>query len=363
MRETVLVNTRDAYEVIIDNGLLESVPDMLFRSFPHSRFAVITDENVYRLYGEKFKNALQRSGSNFSFITAAPGERSKSFEVLSDILSRLARGGFTRSDVIIALGGGVVGDLAGFAASCFLRGVRYVQVPTTLLAQIDSSVGGKTGINLPEGKNLAGAFHQPKAVYADTGLLTTLGAGDFSDGMAEMIKYALIKDGEMLRVLENNDINAFSPLLGGIIKKCVQIKRDIVVSDEKDNGIRMMLNFGHTIGHAIERICAQRGEFITHGHAVARGMAAIAHISEAKGIAGKGASRRVENLLKKYGLPSGLESFDRRGIMEGIFVDKKKQSGMLNIVLLKEPGEAFIYSLPASEAEEFLFGVKIGVNT
>jgi len=359
MRETVTIKAREnAYEAVIEEGLLERIPRMLADSFPGSRFAVITDENVFRLYGERFKNALETAGAGYGFIIVSPGERSKSLSVLSEVLSGLARDGFTRSDVVIAFGGGVVGDLAGFAASCYLRGVRYAQIPTTLLAQIDSSIGGKTGVNLPEGKNLAGAYHHPRAVYADTALLKTLSADDFSGGMAEMIKYALIKDKEMLAVLEDNVIGACSPMLGGLIKRCVEIKRDIVAADERDSGERMLLNFGHTVGHALERICAKKGEPMTHGQAVARGMAFVTAVGEARGLTAKGASGRVGRLLEKYGLPAGLEGFGAREVMEGIFVDKKNLSGALNLVLLKEPGEAFLYPLPAGEAQEFIFGVK-----
>lgn len=343
------------YEVLIEKRLLDKVPGLLKAAYPKSRFAVITDKNIYGIYGERFKAGMEAAGAGYEFITVAPGERSKSMATLAENFSRLARAGFSRSDVIVALGGGVVGDLTGFTASCYMRGIRYVQVPTTLLAQIDSSVGGKTGVNLPEGKNLAGSFYHPKAVYVDTGVLETLSAEDFSGGMAEMIKHALIRDSGMLETLEKNDINASSPHLPGLIKRCLEIKRDVVAADERDTGERMLLNFGHTVGHAIEHTCAEKGKVISHGQAVAVGMAFITGVSEKNGQTEKGTAERIKKVLIKYGLPYSIEGFSKKEILEGIFVDKKTLSGSLNLILLREPGESFIYPVNRDDIEDYLF--------
>ncbi len=342
------------YDVLIQRDLIQSIPARLKGDYPKSRFAVISDSNVWGIYGGQFSAALESAGLRHDAIIVPPGERSKSIEIYAEILGRLARLGYTRSDVIVAFGGGVVGDLSGFAAATYLRGIRYVQIPTTLLAQIDSSVGGKTAVNLPEGKNLVGAFYQPSAVYIDTGVLGTLAPDDFADGMAEMIKYAFIRDSAMIETLADNTITASSPELGYLIKRCLEIKRDVVAADERDKGERMILNFGHTIGHALERICSRSGAHITHGQAVARGMAAITHASERMGQTNQGTSHVIEKLLKRAGLPSGLEGFDSGEILEGIFVDKKNVGDKLNIILLREPGACFIHPISKEAMAQYL---------
>jgi 3-dehydroquinate synthase len=345
---------QNEYSVMIENGILESVPERLKTAFPGSRFAVITDYNVWGYYGKGFSAALDAAGLKYDVMTVPPGEKTKSIESFADLLGRLARLAYSRTDVIVALGGGVVGDLAGFVAATYLRGIRYVQIPTTLLAQVDSAVGGKTAVNLPEGKNLAGAFYQPAAVYIDTDVLKTLKAEDFSGGMAEMIKCGFISDKAILDILEEHQITAESPELGSLIKRCLDIKRAVVEADEKDRGQRMILNFGHTIGHALERIGARNHSPITHGQAVARGMAAISTGSEHLGQTKKGTASFIIQLLRKYGLPCCLGGFDRNEILEGIFVDKKNIGDKLNIILLSEPGKAFIHPIDKHAMAEYL---------
>lgn len=342
------------YEVFAGRGLIQSVPGMLKEAYTGSRFAVVTDYNVWGHYGKQFSAALGDAGIKYDVLTVEPGERSKSVDTYAGVLSRLAALNFSRSDMIVAFGGGVVGDLAGFAAATYLRGIKYIQVPTTLLAQIDSSIGGKTAVNLPEGKNLAGAFYHPSAVYIDAQLLKTLRGQDFADGMAEMIKYALIKDISMLDVIDGQKITADSNELEGLIIRCLAIKRDVVAADERDKGERMVLNFGHTIGHALERICAASGAHITHGQAVARGMAAITRISEREGLTSKCTASFIIQLLKKYGLPCCLSGFDRKEILDGIFIDKKNLGGRLNLILLKEPGISFIHPVSRDTMAEYL---------
>ncbi len=342
------------YSVLIGRGLLQNVPGKLKEAYPGSRFALVTDRNVWGYYGKRFSQALDEAGLKYDVITVEPGERSKSVDTLAGVVSRLAKLAYSRSDIIVAFGGGVVGDLAGFAAATYLRGIKYIQAPTTLLAQIDSSVGGKTAVNIPEGKNLVGAFYHPSAVYIDPELLKTLSEEDFAGGMAEMIKDALIKDRSMLDVIDQHVINADSPELEGLIIRCLEIKRDVVAADERDRGERMLLNFGHTIGHALERICAAGGGRITHGQAVARGMASITRISERKGLTKKQTASFIIQLLKKYGLPCCLGGFDRKAILEGIFVDKKNLNDRLNLILLKEPGVSFIHPVSRDVMAEYL---------
>lgn len=343
------------YNVYIDPGLRQSVAKRLKEAYPKSRFAVITDDNVFCLYGKEIKKTFKSEGLCYDIICVAPGEKSKSLSVLSDITSRLAKAKYNRADVIVAFGGGIAGDLAGFIAAVFLRGIRYVQIPTTLLAQIDSSVGGKTAVNIPEGKNLVGAFYHPSAVYIDTDFLSTLSKSDFADGMAEMIKYALIRDKDMFETFEQSDgIDAQSCQLKEMIIRCLEIKRDVVAADEKDKGERMILNFGHTIGHGLERICAKSARSITHGQGVACGMAAITGASEKLGQTQKGTTARIVDVLKKTGLPHSIDGFNKQDILEGIFVDKKNVADKLSIILIKETGSVFIKEITKQQMTNYL---------
>jgi 3-dehydroquinate synthase len=343
------------YPVYIEKGLLPSVPERLKEVFPKSRFAIITDDNVNALYGKSVTASFEAAGLRHDLLSVKPGEGAKSIDVFSRLLSELAQRGYNRADVIVALGGGVVGDLSGFVAAVFLRGLRCVQVPTTLLAQIDSAVGGKTAINLPEGKNLVGAFHQPSAVFVDTSLLQTLPEADFADGMSELIKYALIRDADMFTELEQNSaIHADSDILASWITKCLSIKRDVVAADEKDTGERMLLNFGHTIGHGIERICAAQKRPMTHGRAVAIGMAAITAASEHMGLTKAGTAQRIIAVLKKMGLPYDISAYDKEEILKGILVDKKNVADKLNLVLISGPGQSFLHRIPGSDAKSYI---------
>ena len=261
-----------SYEILIANGLLADFCATLkkfLQKFPKIKtFAIVTDKNVSALYEETVANVLTNSGFHVISYAVPPGEASKSAEQFFALQRWLAENQITRSDAIIALGGGVVGDLAGFTAATYLRGVPFIQVPTTLLAMVDSSVGGKTGIDIPEGKNLVGAFYQPSAVICDPETLRTLSPEIFADGCAEVIKHGMIRSEKLLRMLESPVV----PQISAIIEENVKIKRDIVQRDEFDTGERQLLNFGHTIGHAIEKLSDFQ---ISHGSAVAIGMAII----------------------------------------------------------------------------------------
>ena len=355
MKELTIKTKSAEYGVTVSPGLLNEVPQRLAEAFPKSRFAVITDETVNGIYGERLAAAMAKQDLVFDVFTVPPGESSKCIAVFAKLLSSLAQNKYNRADVIIAFGGGVVGDLAGYVAASYLRGIRYVQIPTTLLAQIDSSVGGKTGINLPEGKNLVGAFYQPSAVFEDTRLLQTLSDADFADGMAELIKYALIRDAQMFSQLENSAaLSAQSDMLEDLIVRCISIKRDIVAADERDTGERMLLNFGHTVGHGIERICALRKQPMTHGTAVAMGMAALTAASERKGLTQAGTTARIAAVLKKAGLPYGISGFNNQDILEGILVDKKNVADTLHLVLISAPGQSFLHRIPRGDMADYL---------
>ncbi len=343
------------YPVYIEKGLMQSIPERLKDMFPQSRIAIITDDNISALYAKNVTAACEAAGLRYDLLTVKPGEGAKSADVFARLLSKLAQRSYNRADVIVALGGGVVGDLAGFVAAVFLRGLRCVQIPTSLLAQIDSAVGGKTAINLPEGKNLVGAFHQPSAVFVDTALLQTLPEPDFADGMSELIKYALIRDADMFIQLEQSGtIHADSDILSSWITRCLSIKRDVVAADEKDMGERMLLNFGHTIGHGIERLCAAQKRPMTHGRAVAIGMAAITAASERMGLTKAGSVQRIAAVLQKMGLPHDISAYDKDEILKGILVDKKNVADKLNLVLILEPGQSYLHQIPGSDAKSFI---------
>jgi len=355
MNEIFIRTAGGRYTVQVGAGLLQKLPAQLREHFPHSRFAVVTDEHVAPLYATELADGLLGVGADYRLFTVAPGEGSKSMGTLAHLLSDLAQHNFTRSDVIVALGGGIVGDLAGFAAAVYLRGVPVVQVPTTLLAQIDSAVGGKTAVNLPEGKNLAGAFYQPSMVCADTETLSTLPEAVFSEGMAELIKAALIRDADMFERLERGSVvTSSSPELMELVSRCVDIKRSVVEADERDTGERMVLNFGHTIAHSIEKICAWRGWNMSHGRAVALGMAAITRAGERMGLTQEGTAERVIAVLQKYGLPYDISEYDTDELLRGIAVDKKNLASKLNLVLISEPGEAFLHRIDPHEMESYL---------
>jgi 3-dehydroquinate synthase len=355
MKQIDVKTPSSAYAIFLESGLLSSIPQRLAAAFPKSRYAVITDETVNALYWKVLKSGFEDNNMQCQVFAVPPGEASKSIAVFGQLLSSLAQHRYNRADVIVALGGGVVGDLAGFVAASYLRGVRYVQIPTTLLAQIDSSVGGKTAVNLPEGKNLAGAFYQPSAVYIDPSLLATLPEADFADGMAELIKYALIRDVSMFELLESGpSVAARSPMLEELIERCVSIKRDVVTADEKDTGERMLLNFGHTIGHAIERVCAQKVIPMTHGRAVAMGMAAIAAAGELNGLTQPGTAARIERVLEKNNLPYSIEGFAREELLDAILVDKKNMADKLNLVMIREPGQSFLHPIRRALLPDYL---------
>jgi 3-dehydroquinate synthase len=336
-RVTVSLPNRP-YDVVIGAGILEQVGPLL-RELGLSRpVAVVTDERVERLYGDKLIGALTATGFSASLHIVAGGEPAKSFATAEEVCESLARSGVDRSSLVLALGGGVIGDLAGFVASIFARGIPYVQVPTTVMAQVDSSVGGKTAINLNAGKNLVGSFYQPALVVVDTDTLNTLGARERNEGFAEIIKYGVIADPSLLKDIRD----ASEPRLVGIIERCVQIKAQIVAADEREeSGRRALLNFGHTIGHAIES-AAGYGKLL-HGEAISLGMRAAGWLSTKYAGLPSEDHQRLIHLLNELSLPVVLpEEITTAGVMERVFTDKKFHRGQIRFVLTSKFGSAFV---------------------
>lgn len=335
------VNLGDkSYPIYIENNILDRASGYIGEVFSGRRVMIISDDNVYPLFGARLKESL--SGSFECHELVLPhGESTKVFKTLPAVYSALLNARLTRSDLIIALGGGVIGDLAGFAAATYLRGVNLIQLPTSLLAQVDSSVGGKVAVDLPQGKNLAGAFYQPSLVLIDPLVLDTLDERFINDGMGEVIKYGCIRDADLFHTLETH--GSFAELkeeLPAIISSCVDIKRNVVEHDQFDTGERMLLNFGHTLAHTIEQYHGYRRE--SHGEAVSIGMYQITKLSEEQCLTAPGNAERILELLKQYRLPYEC-GIPLRELTEVIELDKKNLNGRLNVVLLREIGSSYVH--------------------
>lgn len=334
-----------SYDIEIGRALLADAGARILKAAPARRALVLTDETVRPLYAGRLMASLAAAGCEAALVAVAPGEDSKCLAVLGRVYDALAEHGMGRDDLLIALGGGVVGDLGGFAAATYLRGIRYAQVPTTLLALVDSAVGGKTAIDLAAGKNLVGAFHQPSAVVADPEVLATLSDRVFADGMAEVIKYALAFDESLLSLLGGARAHA-QDNMEQIVFRCLDLKRRVVESDEHDRGERMLLNLGHTLGHAIEAAQHYRG--YTHGEAVAAGMHLIARLGERAGQTEPGTADRIAHILAAWRLPTTCDKALLPAMRSALLRDKKHIDGALNIVVLERCGHARIERVDAS---------------
>lgn len=344
--KTVAVHTGRPYEIIIGDGVLQQAAQQIQKIAPKSRIAVVTDDKVDALHSEKLTQIFAEAAIPICKFVFPNGEGSKNHSTLIDIYNFLSQNDITRADLLIAFGGGVVGDLCGFAAATYQRGVRYVQIPTTFLAAVDSSVGGKTGCNTDYGKNLVGAFWQPSLVLCDYSLFSTLEPDTFADGVAETIKYGAIRDKALFELLETQPIG---PHLEDIIARCVTIKRDIVESDERDTAQRQLLNFGHTLGHAIERYYHYT---ITHGHAISIGMAWITLAAERAGLCLPGTRERLCALLQKYGLPTECDA--HLDILCQIAAGDKKRSGsQITLALVQEIGQSRLHTIEIDALYDF----------
>ena len=352
MVKTLRVDTSRPYDIKIGFGLLDRVGELCREALPRAqKLAVVTDSNVQPLYLERVTNSLKQAGFQVLSLTVPAGEGAKCAEQLVMLWEKLMEFGMTRTDVVAALGGGVVGDLAGFAAATLLRGVDYVQIPTTLLAQVDSSVGGKVAIDLHAGKNLAGAFWQPSLVLIDPDCLSTLSDRTFSDGMAEVIKYGCIRDRAFFDLLDRCGGRAgVIEHIEEFIYPCCDIKRKVVLADERDTGERMVLNFGHTIGHAFE--LAGNYETWTHGQGVAAGMNWAAQIGVGLGVT-PDIVYPIQNILKKYGLPIDIPCpWDT--LTKAVLRDKKNLGGKINLIVLESLGHAIPYPVTFDQLLEQL---------
>lgn len=343
MREIQVGLDERSYPIMIQAGLLAGIGDDLRQRVLADRYVVIADEYVAELYGEALLSSLAGAGLAAELLTFPRGEASKNLATITDLSRSLARLGLDRKGCLIGLGGGVTGDITGFLAAIYMRGISFVQVPTTLLAQVDSSVGGKTGVDIPEGKNLVGCFYQPRCVYIDSELLTSLPVDELLNGLAEVIKYGVIYDAVFFDFLEQKRQAVLAldlPVIEEVIEKCCRIKADVVSRDEKESDLRRILNFGHTIGHAVEAASDYK---LAHGMAVAIGMVAASGIAFRKKIFADNEDKIVLELIRSYGLPITVPpELDRNRIKEYLKTDKKAVAGKPFFVLPERIGSVVI---------------------
>ena len=344
---TVTVNASKKYDIKIGPGLLETVGNEAVVLGKASKVCIVSDDTVFPLYGATVSKALSSAGFEVKSYVFPAGEESKNGANYLTLVNTLAEYQLTRSDLIVALGGGVVGDLAGFAAATFLRGIRFIQIPTTLLAMVDSSVGGKTAIDLPTGKNLCGAFCQPSLVLCDTNVLRTLPEDIFRDGCAEVIKYGVLYDPNLFAHLKEK---ALSFDREPVIKRCVELKRDVVMEDEFDTGARMKLNLGHTIGHGVE---AKSHFGISHGKAVAIGMAIVSRTAVKLGLCEKMDCEALLSVLEKFGLPTTTE-YSAENLYAYTLSDKKRSGGTVKLIIPRSIGCCDIVPTPVGELKTFI---------
>ncbi len=333
----------DTYDILIGQGLLKVLGGDLDSVLPAPRYVIITDSNVESHIGMDLVKLLRQAGIRVELLSFAAGENSKNMDTVVDLARRMVHLGADRQTAILALGGGVVGDVAGFLASIYMRGILLVQIPTTLLAQVDSSVGGKTGVDLPEGKNLLGTFYQPERVYADIGVLTTLPQAEIRNGLAEVVKYGMIRSPGLFDFLEQKwrDIVSLEPrATAHIVFSSCSIKADVVSADEREGDLRRILNFGHTVGHAVE---AAANYQIPHGEAVSMGMVVVSRISVAKGLMPEGDLDRLLRLLDRLNLPGKIPAnLSRKELIDLLRHDKKARSGRPHFVLSRGIGQILV---------------------
>ncbi len=347
--KTVRVDASRQYDIMIGNDILDKAGSLVKEKVGFSKICIITDDTVDSLYGKITTDSFENEGFSVEKIVIPHGEQSKNAQNLFNIVNTLAEKRFTRSDMLVALGGGVVGDLAGFCAATYMRGIRIIQIPTTLLAAVDSSVGGKTAVDLPAGKNLFGAFWQPSLVLCDTNTLDTLPEEIYADGTAEIIKYGMIYDRELFDKVKSGKWNRAE-----IISRCVEIKRDIVNADEFEGGIRQILNYGHTFGHAVE---ALSNYSVTHGSCVAIGMCIVTKGLVCEGIIKNDIYEELINALKSNNLPTQC-FYDAGSVYEKVTSDKKRRGDSVNLIVVKEIGKSEIVKMELDRIKNL---IKLGI--
>jgi 3-dehydroquinate synthase len=352
---SVEVNASKNYSVWIDGsegaGLLSQAGDKIAAVCKGEAAALVTDDVVNELYGDTVEQSLKATGYSTMRFVFPHGEQSKNMATYTSLLCALTEANLTRTDLVVALGGGVVGDLAGFAAATYLRGIKFTQIPTTLLAMVDSSVGGKTAVDLPAGKNQVGAFYQPDLVLCDVGALKTLPDEVFHDGCAEMIKHGVILSAELFELLKK----PIQSRMEDIIARNVTIKRDIVVADEKDTGIRQILNFGHTIGHGIEK---HSNYGVTHGKAVAIGMVIASRGASRMGLCGEDCHAEIVEAVRRYQLPTETD-ITPESLIKAAFFDKKRSGKRITLILPEKIGKCVAKSFSMDELANF---IRLGMN-
>ena len=349
---TIDVHTIPPYQVIAESGALSRAGQLIAEKLrPGAKVLIVSDSNVFPLYGKLLENSIKEAGlTPFRFVFDA-GETSKTTATVYKIYQKLAQCSFTRTDAIVNLGGGVAGDMGGFAAATFLRGIPYFQAPTSLLAQVDAGIGGKTGVDLPFGKNLVGAFYQPTLVIADPDTLKTLPGKHMRDGMAEVIKYGCICSESLFDKLKDGGEGSMPLDMTGIIADCIKYKVQLVEEDTMDTGRRMILNFGHSFGHALEKL--QNFSGLLHGEAVGIGMVIAAEIGESMDISPIGTSAKIAEILRQYDLPAETE-YTVSEMIAATALDKKSDGDMLNFILLPRLGDACIKKMSRHDLETIL---------
>jgi len=352
--------TDDSYDIFVGQGIMYSLGAMIQAQEPADQCIVITDSNVNRLYGKMVEERLRQGALSPEIIEIPAGEASKSMGVVLDVATQLLELKASRKCLLIAFGGGVVGDLAGFVASIYKRSVPYVQIATTLVAQVDSSVGGKTGIDLQQGKNLLGTFYQPRAVFIDLSFLKTLSDRDFKNGLAEIIKYGIIRDGEMFGLLEAHKDRVMERqprLMENLVVRSCKTKAHVVERDEKEGDLRRILNFGHTLGHALEAASDYR---LSHGEAVAIGTVGASKISRKLDFLDEESHGRIVHLIKQYGLPNKIpRGFSTDELLDFMASDKKVVGTKIYFVLIKRIGNPFVTAeVPTSTIRDVIEEMK-----
>ncbi|MGI6728118.1 MAG: 3-dehydroquinate synthase [Anaerovoracaceae bacterium] len=354
MRQTLTVNSNfNKYKVTTETGIFFRLGNLLNELYPNKKVAFITDDTIKSLYEQHITKQMDEAGIQWKLISLPVGEDSKSFDTLPKLYSILLDFQLTRDDLIIALGGGVICDIAGFTAATFLRGVNLIQIPTTLMAMVDTSIGGKNGANLPEGKNMVGTFYQPKEVFIDPGFVRTLPDNILADGMAEVIKYACVFDPDLFSDLMDRASKGDGSGIESIIYRCCLIKKQIIEQDFQYQSTAMLLNFGHTLGRCIEDFYPNNT--YTHGQAVAIGMYAITSVGEKRGLTAPNTSSLLKELLVAYDLPYILpDNKDLNKIIESVKRDEKRRGNKLNLVLLEKIGKGYLYEIEKSEFANFI---------
>ncbi len=337
------------YPIHIESGALESLGSRTREALGEVSVAIVTDDNVAPLYLARAVKSCEQAGLPVRTVTLPHGESTKSLARLAELYAFLCESRITRRDAVVALGGGVIGDLTGLAAATFLRGVHFIQVPTTLLAQVDSSVGGKVAVDLPQGKNLVGAFYQPDFVLVDPAALNTLTDEFWRDGLGEVVKYGCIGDEALFALLESAAPGGRAALMGHIdeiLLRCIRAKAEVVAKDERDTGLRMTLNFGHTIAHAVET--CQHYEGLRHGEAVALGMHQMTRLTESRGMTAPGTAKRLDALLTALEMPLEMPAIPEEELIAAMGMDKKSEGKMLSVIVLDCIGKCIIHRTDAA---------------